>query len=268
MILALNGVPLDGFGEFGAASSAIAGLQTALKGFGQSVGDTVLRAIVVDGLIGPKTVAAANRALRQHIGAGQAPQDLRTGVLTQAQVVTNAAQITQLVNAEATRRGFDVFVGPVALPKKAVATYIPPRAPASYTPAYAPSSAAPIMVPSTKTYVVPSSAAGGGMDIESIMKWSAIGLGVVGALGAAYYFMTRRQGSPAMAGLGAGGFYHTNPSEFTPGQRVQLHPGLDLWMRGARYGTVKKIGRDRVHVELDATGKTVGIPAMRLQIED
>ena len=28
---------------------------------------------------------------------------------------------------------------------------------------------------------------------------------------------------------------------FAVGQRVQLHPALDLWMRGARYGQVTRI---------------------------
>jgi len=42
---------------------------------------------------------------------------------------------------------------------------------------------------------------------------------------------------------------------YNTGDRVELHPGTDLWMRGARYGTV--IGssitpNDRVKVELDA----------------
>ena len=42
---------------------------------------------------------------------------------------------------------------------------------------------------------------------------------------------------------------------YNVGDRVELHPGTDLWMRGARYGTV--IGSsltpvDRVRVELDA----------------
>lgn len=38
------------------------------------------------------------------------------------------------------------------------------------------------------------------------------------------------------------------------GDRVELHPGTDLWMRGARYGTVVRVSAtpaDRVHVELD-----------------
>jgi hypothetical protein len=336
------------------------------------------------------------------------------------------------------------YIPPPAVAAKAMAPRAAVQSPAgktTYTPAgpvytppeelgptYGPQSAqaaAPtqIMVPSSKTYVVPPSGGGGGggLDTGEIVKWSAIGLGVVAVLGGAYYFMSRRQGGtsqPAMAGFGAGrrrrgpyrgkrgdfdvtvweerdrlhigvtkngdpidvdwwdddarqmiedgffksgqdlkrsvldyveqnglvqftgarfgggvkpwwpgrlvtsttsafytdpsaahekalkdrrqgalstvitpetnhgvhrfvvvskwrkspnlgdGFYHTAPSEFTPGQRVQLHPGMDLWMRGARYGTVKKIGRDRVHVEIDATGKTVTIPPSRLQIED
>lgn len=41
---------------------------------------------------------------------------------------------------------------------------------------------------------------------------------------------------------------------FTVGDRVELHPGTDLWMRGARFGTVIGISltpKDRVRVELD-----------------
>ena len=38
------------------------------------------------------------------------------------------------------------------------------------------------------------------------------------------------------------------------GDRVELHPGTDLWMQGARYGTVVSIvptPRDKVRVRLD-----------------
>lgn len=44
---------------------------------------------------------------------------------------------------------------------------------------------------------------------------------------------------------------------FTIGDRVELHPGLDWWMRGARYGTVvgiRSTPQDRVIVTLDAAG--------------
>jgi len=41
---------------------------------------------------------------------------------------------------------------------------------------------------------------------------------------------------------------------YTVGDRVELHPGTDLWMRGARYATVVGLSltpKDRVKVELD-----------------
>lgn len=47
------------------------------------------------------------------------------------------------------------------------------------------------------------------------------------------------------------------PTDFSPGQRVQLHPGTDRWMMGDRYGDVAKIGRKVVHVKMDRSGKTI-----------
>lgn len=44
-------------------------------------------------------------------------------------------------------------------------------------------------------------------------------------------------------------------------RRVQLHPGLDDWMRGDRYGEIVKEGRGRVWVKLDKSGKTKRYPA-------
>lgn len=41
---------------------------------------------------------------------------------------------------------------------------------------------------------------------------------------------------------------------YTVDDRVELHPGCDLWMRGARYGTVTGSSltpKDRVHARLD-----------------
>jgi hypothetical protein len=40
-------------------------------------------------------------------------------------------------------------------------------------------------------------------------------------------------------------------ADFYKDQRIELHPATDLWMAGARYGTVVKVGRTRVHVQLD-----------------
>jgi hypothetical protein len=455
------GPPIADKAMISGKTADVAGLQIALKNFGKNVGDKQLAAIVNDGKIGPKTVAAANRMLVAHIGANQAPAILRTGKLTQAQVLVEAARITQLINTEARRRGYGIYIGPPATQKALTALkpapaakpaptyakptptytprrepaakapvvkYIPPSQPASREPSYVPTTESvpsytpsamptPVVVPTTKTYVVPPSSSGG-MDVEKVVKWSAIGLGVVALLGGAYFLISRRRqgAAPAVAGFGAayrrplriskryanedamayadrhgysvaqaeeidqrvrearmrgdrralpalvkavfsemyedrgarfedlyegfgasgsidnaereqwiqndeglynwyqresrrekggmrafiqrnkaeidaairsvrdrpprqsgwrdtllrgaGGYYHTAPTEFTPGQRVQLHPGMSLWMQGARYGTVKKIGRDRVYVEIDATGKTVTIPPTRLQIED
>ena len=42
---------------------------------------------------------------------------------------------------------------------------------------------------------------------------------------------------------------------YNVGDRVEIHPATDVWMRGARYGTVVSRSltpTDRVHVELDA----------------
>jgi hypothetical protein len=41
--------------------------------------------------------------------------------------------------------------------------------------------------------------------------------------------------------------------DFSEGQRVEIHPATDLWMRGARYGVVVKVGLMSVHVRLDAS---------------
>jgi len=41
------------------------------------------------------------------------------------------------------------------------------------------------------------------------------------------------------------------------GDRIEVHPGTDLWMRGARFGTVVGLAstpKDRVRVKLDKTG--------------
>lgn len=63
-------------------------------------------------------------------------------------------------------------------------------------------------------------------------------------------------------------------SRLRAGDRVELHPGCDLWMRGARFGEVQKITADRrwptqpdlawVHVALDRAG-TVRMRARNLR---
>lgn len=39
---------------------------------------------------------------------------------------------------------------------------------------------------------------------------------------------------------------------FGVGDRVELHPATDLWMRGARFGEVIRVGRKALTVRLDA----------------
>jgi hypothetical protein len=44
--------------------------------------------------------------------------------------------------------------------------------------------------------------------------------------------------------------------QFKVGDRVELHPATDRWMRGDRFGAVTKLGRRYVHVKLDHSGDT------------
>ncbi len=56
---------------------------------------------------------------------------------------------------------------------------------------------------------------------------------------------------------------------YSIGDRVELHPGCDLWMRGARYGVVvgtSLTAQDRVKVRLDARpGRLYSCPEDRLR---
>ena len=58
----------------------------------------------------------------------------------------------------------------------------------------------------------------------------------------------------AMTSANPAGLYGYDGNGFAIGDRVELHPGLDWWARGARYGTVvgtRSTDGDRVIVELD-----------------
>ena len=49
-------------------------------------------------------------------------------------------------------------------------------------------------------------------------------------------------------------------STYAVGDRVELHPACDLWMRGARYGVVVRTSLtpiDRIHVKLDKLPRRV-----------
>lgn len=48
-------------------------------------------------------------------------------------------------------------------------------------------------------------------------------------------------------------------NDFRIGDRVELHPATDLWMRGARYGTVIRVGRTVLTINVDKLGRTVRV---------
>lgn len=57
-----------------------------------------------------------------------------------------------------------------------------------------------------------------------------------------------------------GAVYGYDGNGYTVGDRIETHPGTDLWMSGARYGTVVGLSltpQDRVRVTLDKTGDKV-----------
>jgi hypothetical protein len=43
---------------------------------------------------------------------------------------------------------------------------------------------------------------------------------------------------------------------FYKGERVSMHPATDAFMMGDRYGTVAKIGKSKIHVKMDKSGRT------------
>ena len=46
---------------------------------------------------------------------------------------------------------------------------------------------------------------------------------------------------------------------YMKGDRVQLHPSTDHWMRGDRYGDVVRVTSTKITVKLDKSGKTVSL---------
>jgi hypothetical protein len=54
------------------------------------------------------------------------------------------------------------------------------------------------------------------------------------------------------------------PSDFRPGQRVELHPGHDAWVAGDRFGDVARVGRRMVAVHMDRSGRTLSVHPARL----
>lgn len=48
-------------------------------------------------------------------------------------------------------------------------------------------------------------------------------------------------------------------SDFRRGNRIELHPACDLWMRGARFGTVQKVSRKMLTVKLDMLARAIRV---------
>ena len=59
--------------------------------------------------------------------------------------------------------------------------------------------------------------------------------------------------------------FGSRPSEFIEGERVELHPGTDWYMRGARFGVVHKVGREWVHIRLDSTAAVIMLRPSRIR---
>ncbi len=63
--------------------------------------------------------------------------------------------------------------------------------------------------------------------------------------------------------------YGYDGNGYAIGSRIEMHPGTDLWMRGARFGIVVGMVptlRDQVRVKLDALpGRTYSGPADRFR---
>jgi hypothetical protein len=54
-------------------------------------------------------------------------------------------------------------------------------------------------------------------------------------------------------------------ADFKVGQRIELHPATNLWMAGARYGTMVRLGRKHVHVRLDRVPGVKRVPVELLR---
>lgn len=59
--------------------------------------------------------------------------------------------------------------------------------------------------------------------------------------------------------------YYNNTTDMELGDRVELHPALDKWMQGDRYGTITYIRDDEAEVKLDKSGRTIYLPPQDLR---
>jgi len=109
-----------------AASPAVR-LQNALKALGVTANDALLKAIKVDGAIGPATVAGVNHALAHYVGATPAFQNAN---LTLPRVKSNAAALAGLIEFRVQKSGGSVpapvIERPAARTRRAFAPIVTP----------------------------------------------------------------------------------------------------------------------------------------------
>ncbi len=110
-----------------AAATPVVRLQNALKTLGQTVGDAQLTSLVVDGVIGPKTVAATNYAFAKYVEISQkssmSPAQIRAGA------AALAARVEGRVEASGGTVGAPVVVRPKQRAGAPAPVFIPPPAP-------------------------------------------------------------------------------------------------------------------------------------------
>ncbi len=87
-------------------SQLAADMQNALIALGRKAGDIELQNLSVDGVIGPQTVSAVNKAFGTHVGDLQTQATFRaSGKLTQYQVAEAAATIVSQLRASILSKG-------------------------------------------------------------------------------------------------------------------------------------------------------------------
>lgn len=65
---------------------------------------------------------------------------------------------------------------------------------------------------------------------------------------------------------------YTLAQVFKPADRVELHPGVDAWMQGDRYGSITRVltvtdtPYPLYHVKLDKSDRTLKLAADRLRL--
>lgn len=225
MIFAIDGAEDFGFGELGAYSSGVASLQTALIALGQKVGDSTLASLVLDGLIGPKTTAAANRAFTTFVS--NSPNFASNGTMSQSQVASAAEELASFVKSEVSRRGGSVSSTAVA------------RVPAG--------AVAPTQVSDTSA---------------SIVKYAAIGLGGVIVASLLYWMYRRSQGRPVFGGgcdFGAAGI-----DDHVRAQWVDNDPYLRKLYQNQSYPLRQFVKRQRAHIDARILDARDGFGASKL----